>query len=108
MTIEQKVRSLHCGFVAGLQFEEINNQKVLPINRVPFELETTVIKWLYALDEEQRRSVFIEDRLTEDGWSAFVSWMTSVLDTACNDPEFEKYVRTEYDNRENPIKAVPR
>ena len=108
MTIEQKARSLHCGFIAGLRFEEINNQKVLPLHRLPFELETTVLKWLYALDDAQRNEVLVEECLTEDGWSAFVSWMTRVLDAACSDAQFEKHVRNAYHERENPITVVRR
>jgi hypothetical protein len=56
---------------------------------VPFELEDIIAKWIFALPSNQikdgspdgilRRHPEKGIALTEEGWSEYVSWMTSTL-----------------------------
>lgn len=107
MGIGQKIRSLHCGPIAGLGFEEIEGPqgdpvKVLPLRNVPFELQPIVRQWTFAIPEELRTDLIVDDvawsddsdaKFTEDGWSAFVSWMIHALEAAQRNPDFESSVR---------------
>ena len=90
MGISEKVRSLHCGFQQGLGFEVIDNESILLLKNVPYELENIISKWIAVLPSQymQGREPFVkiiapnEIGLTQSGWSAFISWMTGTLDDA--------------------------
>lgn len=94
MSIEQKIRSLHCGLQAGLNFEEIvgkdgNVVKVLNFSHIPFELQSIVERWLSAIPDDLRVELINEGKLTENGWSSFVSWMIATLQVAQRSESFE-------------------
>lgn len=100
MAIEQKIRSLHCGLQAGLNFEDIlgkdgNIVKVLNFSHIPYELQSIVERWLYAIPDDLRVELIYEEKLTEIGWSAFVSWMISTLDEVQRSESFENETQTQ-------------
>ncbi|MEO8171184.1 MAG: hypothetical protein ABI575_10030 [Oxalobacteraceae bacterium] len=95
MAIEEKIRSLHCGLQAGLGFQEIDGQRLLPLQHVPFELQHIVLHWINALPEDLLVELVVDgDKFTETGWSAFVSWMTHTLDAAQRKPDFAASAQT--------------
>ncbi|MNK11150.1 hypothetical protein D3C87_291860 [compost metagenome] len=89
MGLDQKMRSLHCGMQAGLNFQVINNEQVLLLGDAPFEWENIIATWISSLPADQvtqgmpdcilRRHPEKGLALTEEGWSNYVSWMTGVL-----------------------------
>lgn len=94
MALEQKIRSLHAGLPGGLQFEELGGLMILPLTRVPFELEDILARWLMALpyqlqSEFTHRTDEIIQGLTCTGWSAFVNWMLESLHEAQWTSDFE-------------------
>ena len=94
MSIEQKIRSLHCGLQGGLNFEDIvgkdgNVVKVLNFSHIPFELQSIVERWLSAMSDDLRGELVNDGKLTENGWSFFVSWMIGTLHVAQRSESFE-------------------
>lgn len=94
MAIEQKIRSLYCGLQAGLNFEDIvgkdgNVVKVLNFSHIPFELQSIVERWLSEIPDDLRVELVNGGKLTENGWSAFVSWMIGALHVAQRSESFE-------------------
>lgn len=92
MGLDQKIRSLHCGMQAGLNFRDLQGETVIFLRDVPYEWESIITTWISSLPEGQtaegipgcilRRDPKKGMALTEEGWSNFVSWMTQVLITA--------------------------
>ncbi|MGV8898671.1 MAG: hypothetical protein ACOH2B_05405 [Burkholderiaceae bacterium] len=85
MAIEQKIRSLHCFFPAGLNFEEVDGVlgRVVLLRHTPYELEELIRRWIKALPEDRQQEILCDvrgcDALTEIGWSGFISWMSDAL-----------------------------
>ncbi|MBX9799149.1 MAG: hypothetical protein K2Y13_06780 [Burkholderiaceae bacterium] len=92
MGISQKARSLHCRLQAGLNFEELDGEEVIFLKDVPFEWENIVARWVLALPSDLttkgmptcilRQHSTKGIALTDEGWSNYISWMTSVLQDA--------------------------
>lgn len=99
MGLNQKIRSLHCGMAAGLNFQELDGEQVVFMSDVPFEWEDIIARWLLALpkeltNEESPDSILRRDSrkgsaLTEHGWSGFISWVTQALNEAQQQPDFK-------------------
>lgn len=95
MGIEQKIRSLFCGLPGGIQFQQIDGQRFLPLTAVPFELERIIATWILALPVDDRMAVLyfrdgVPEGLLDEGWDAFVSWMLQMLVDAQSKPDFEE------------------
>ena len=83
MGMDQKIRSLHCGLPAGLHFTTIDGRNILQFRHLPFEFEDIVLRWIMAQPADLRAEyVFRQTALTQEGWSAFVSWMMQTLHQA--------------------------
>jgi hypothetical protein len=92
MGLDQKIRSLHCGMQAGLNFQEIDNEQVVLLRDVPFEWENIIATWIGSLPASQVTDGMPDCilrshpqkglALTADGWSSYVSWMIEVLTNA--------------------------
>lgn len=103
MGIEQKIRSLHCGMQAGLNFHDLNGEAVIFLRDVPFEWENIIATWITSRRAEQitegvpdcilRRHPEKGLALTAEGWSGYVSWMTEAL-TAAQEKEHDCSERT--------------
>lgn len=89
MGIDQKVRSLHCRFQAGLKFQELDGEDVIFLKDVPYELEDIIARWIIALPPESTTkgipSCILREHekkglaLTEEGWGNYVTWMVDTL-----------------------------
>ena len=84
MGIDQKIRSLHCGVIAGLNFKDLNGERVMFIHDSPYELEDILCRWVMTQPDDEQASMLRYDALnrpalTETGWSDFVRWMTATL-----------------------------
>jgi hypothetical protein len=92
MGLDQKIRSLHCGIQAGLNFQDFNGKPVIFLRDVPYEWENIIATWIRSLPTEQITEGMPDCilrshpekglALTEEGWSNYVSWMTGVLKAA--------------------------
>lgn len=87
MGLGQKIRSLHCGVQAGLNFKDLNGEPVMFIHETPYELEDIICRWIFMQTQEHQVSMLRSDALhrpalTQSGWSDFVTWMTSTLQAA--------------------------
>lgn len=112
MAIEQKIRSLHCGMLAGLSFKDLNGERVLYLHEAPYELENTICRWIFALPEELRSNgtpysvLRMNDQnqiaLTETGWSGFVSWMINELEEAQAQPDFKGKATAQMEEKLTP------
>lgn len=92
MGLEQKMRSLHCGMQAGLNFQTLNGDAIICLRDVPYEWENIIATWICSLPADQVTEGMPDCilrshpekglALTEEGWSGYVSWMTRVLTDA--------------------------
>lgn len=86
MGVWDKKRLLSLGLApAGLEFKSDSlGRTYLPFRNTPYELEDIAVKWVIGLSPEAADEVLSEGRngLTEEGWDAFIRWMTQTLDDA--------------------------
>lgn len=63
--------------------------KVLNFYHIPFELQSIFERWLSKISDGLRVELVNEGKLTENGWSSFVSWMIGTLHVAQRSESFE-------------------
>ncbi|SOY70902.1 hypothetical protein [Cupriavidus taiwanensis] len=85
-TAEQASRALAHWLPAGLPTFEQNNERYIYLTNVPFELEIVIRRWLQSQLESKPEisSTWLihggnGSALSQDGWKAFMIWLTDSL-----------------------------